>query len=191
VIEKSIVLGCSLQEAFRLFTAEINAWWPPDRRHSSHPHAVIALVEDRFWESDPDGGTVELGMVRAWEPPRRIVLDWYPGTDRQHPTSGTRSEQRRPLRPAGAALRRLLGHRARSTISSCCSRLIIGNLNVTSFCARREGSRPRRSAMAKLNVKGKGTQKDPWQLQTPPRMAEYTEFRDLDSDPPALVVQVG
>lgn len=40
-------------------------------------------------------------------------------------------------------------------------------------------------------AKGKGTKDDPWQLTTPPGSSEYTMYRDDDSDPPALVCQVG
>lgn len=38
---------------------------------------------------------------------------------------------------------------------------------------------------------GKGTKADPWKLQTPPRTAEYTMYRDDEADPPLLVCQVG
>ena len=38
---------------------------------------------------------------------------------------------------------------------------------------------------------GSGTAKDPWILTTPPGKSEFEAWRDEDSDPPALVVQVG
>jgi hypothetical protein len=37
----------------------------------------------------------------------------------------------------------------------------------------------------------KGTSKQPWALQTPSGGSEYTAYRDEESDPPTLVVQVG
>ena len=40
-------------------------------------------------------------------------------------------------------------------------------------------------------AKPKGTENDPWVLQTPSGGSEYTAYRDDASDPPALVVQVG
>ncbi|MEO8548800.1 MAG: DUF6855 family protein [Kofleriaceae bacterium] len=40
-------------------------------------------------------------------------------------------------------------------------------------------------------MKGDGTKQKPWALKTPPGTAEYTAWRELDADPPALVVQVG
>ena len=38
---------------------------------------------------------------------------------------------------------------------------------------------------------GSGTPDDPWVLQTPSLQSEFTAHRDEDSDPPALVAQVG
>jgi hypothetical protein len=38
---------------------------------------------------------------------------------------------------------------------------------------------------------GAGTKDNPWQLRTAPGSSEYTMYRDADSDPPALVCQVG
>jgi hypothetical protein len=39
--------------------------------------------------------------------------------------------------------------------------------------------------------KGSGTPDDPWVLTTPPGKSEFEAYRDVGSDPPALVVQVG
>lgn len=36
-----------------------------------------------------------------------------------------------------------------------------------------------------------GTKEDPWKLKTPPGTSDFEAYRDEDSDPPALVVQVG
>ena len=36
-----------------------------------------------------------------------------------------------------------------------------------------------------------GTKDDPWRLTTPPGTSEYTMHREEDTDPPALVCQVG
>ena len=38
---------------------------------------------------------------------------------------------------------------------------------------------------------GKGTKADPWRLKTPSGTSDYTMYRDPDSDPPAIVCQVG
>ena len=38
---------------------------------------------------------------------------------------------------------------------------------------------------------GTGTSDDPWVLRTPPGGSEFIAWRDVDLDPPSLVVQVG
>jgi hypothetical protein len=42
-----------------------------------------------------------------------------------------------------------------------------------------------------MDVEGTGTAADPWILTTPPGSSEFEAYRDPESDPSALVVQVG
>jgi hypothetical protein len=87
MITKSIRLACSAERAFALFTEFASEWWPEARRHTRDPRSEIRMLESgRFWERAGDGHEVELGRVRTWEPPDRLVLDFYPGTDAAHPT---------------------------------------------------------------------------------------------------------
>jgi hypothetical protein len=114
-VKKTVVLPCPPTRAFTLFTAEISAWWPPDRRHTKDAASVITLSEaGRFWERSRAGVEVELGRVREWREGERLVLDFYPGTDPDHPTevvvtftadpAGTRvAVEHRPL-PASEAI---------------------------------------------------------------------------------------
>lgn len=41
-----------------------------------------------------------------------------------------------------------------------------------------------------LSYEGSGAPDDPWLLTTPPGKSEFEAYRDEESDPPALVVQV-
>jgi hypothetical protein len=87
MIEKSVVLKCPCERAFVLFTEHASEWWPPERRHTGDPNSTISiLASGRFYERTRDGREVELGRVRVWEPPSRLVLDFFPGTDAEHPT---------------------------------------------------------------------------------------------------------
>ena len=87
MIEKSVLLPCPPERAFALFTGEISRWWPPQRRHTADPSSHITLAAGgAFFERAADGTIVDLGRVRVWEPPARLVLDFYPGTDPAHPT---------------------------------------------------------------------------------------------------------
>jgi uncharacterized protein YndB with AHSA1/START domain len=87
VIFKSRVLACSIEQAFELFTARAGDWWPPRLRHSGDDaSAIVMSATGPFFERSRDGHEVPLGVVRSWEPPHRLVFDWYPGTDAEHPT---------------------------------------------------------------------------------------------------------
>lgn len=87
MIERSLLLSCGPARAFRLLTEEAGAWWPPDRRHTRDPRSVIRIEPTgRFFERSADGTEVELGVVRVFSPPGRLVLDWYPGTGPSRPT---------------------------------------------------------------------------------------------------------
>ncbi|MFN0064332.1 MAG: SRPBCC domain-containing protein [Myxococcaceae bacterium] len=87
MIEKSLLLPCRPVRAFQLLTEEAGSWWPPERRHTKDPHSAIRMEPSgRFYERSADGDEVELGVVRVFSPPGRLVLDWYPGTGPAQPT---------------------------------------------------------------------------------------------------------
>jgi hypothetical protein len=123
---KSVILPLAPPAAFELFTQRISEWWPPDRRHTKDPTSEIFLLRSgRFYERARDGHEVELGCVRSWELPRRILLDFFiaTGPDKdhvrrpggrhardRHPQAETR--KRGPVGGSGATLRAVLGQRA-------------------------------------------------------------------------------
>jgi uncharacterized protein YndB with AHSA1/START domain len=87
MIRKTIILRCSPDRAFSLFTEEAGQWWPSERRHTEDATSTIRIeASGRFFERAHDGTEVELGVVRRFEPARRLVLDWYPGTGRANAT---------------------------------------------------------------------------------------------------------
>jgi uncharacterized protein YndB with AHSA1/START domain len=70
--------------AFRVFTEEVNLWWRRGRRFRNAPGAAgLVCIEPgpggRLFESfDTAGGeqVVQIGRTLAWEPPRRLLLQW-------------------------------------------------------------------------------------------------------------------
>lgn len=87
MIHKSVFLALPAPAAFRLFTARISEWWPPENRHTADAQSTLHLLESgRFFERSGDGQEVELGRVLVWEEARRIVLDFYVATGPDHPT---------------------------------------------------------------------------------------------------------
>jgi uncharacterized protein YndB with AHSA1/START domain len=87
MIVKSVVLPLPPLAAFELFTRKMGEWWPSDRRHTQDPSSEIFLLESgRFYERAHDGHEIELGRVRAWEAPDRILLDFFIATTPEKPT---------------------------------------------------------------------------------------------------------
>ena len=88
MIQKSVLLHCSPDEAFRLFTARISEWWPPTHRPSNDSESALFLEQTgRFWERASDGREVELGRLLVWDEPNRLALDFFVGTNAAQPTA--------------------------------------------------------------------------------------------------------
>jgi len=84
---KSVVLPLAPVAAFELFTGRIGEWWPADRRHTQDPASeIFLLASGRFYERARDGQEVELGRVRCWDLPNRILLDFFIATGPEKPT---------------------------------------------------------------------------------------------------------
>lgn len=87
MIEKSVMLPLTPAAAFELFTTRVSEWWPADRRHLKDSSSrLFMLASGRFYERASDGTELDLGRVRIWESPHRVVLDFFIGTDAAHPT---------------------------------------------------------------------------------------------------------
>jgi uncharacterized protein YndB with AHSA1/START domain len=66
---------------FTAFTAEIDQWWHPNglfqlNGRSDGRLAIEAGPGGRIVEAYPDGGRFEVGHVRVWDPPDRLVFSW-------------------------------------------------------------------------------------------------------------------
>jgi uncharacterized protein YndB with AHSA1/START domain len=80
----------AIEDAFQVFTAGIDAWWPV-ADHSVEPDRVEAVVLEagvggRLYERWHDGHEADWARVLAWEPPARLLLSWHPNPDRPAPT---------------------------------------------------------------------------------------------------------
>ena len=66
---------------FAAFTAEIGQWWRPHGLFELNGRrdgrlAIEEGIGGRVTETYPDGARFEVGSVRVWEPPDRLVLSW-------------------------------------------------------------------------------------------------------------------
>ena len=67
--------------AFAAFTEQIGEWWQPNDLFpfTEGRTGVLAFEpgpDGRLVETYADGSSFVVGHVRAWEPPRRLVLSW-------------------------------------------------------------------------------------------------------------------
>jgi uncharacterized protein YndB with AHSA1/START domain len=79
-IVRTITVQRAVEDAFRLFTAEIDTWWPA-ATHSYGGEDVQQTVFEqrpggRLYEVQKDGTERDWAEVLTWKPPERIVLAW-------------------------------------------------------------------------------------------------------------------
>jgi uncharacterized protein YndB with AHSA1/START domain len=80
VFRHSVEVRCPVDHAFAVFTERVDAWWPPSHRRIADSRLSFDPGPDgRLVERGPDGAELELGRVRAWEPPARIAFSWFLG----------------------------------------------------------------------------------------------------------------
>jgi uncharacterized protein YndB with AHSA1/START domain len=78
-IRKQIMVEAPQERAFRVFTQNIDSWWPREH-HIGKAELKSAMLEPRsggrWYEVGVDGSECEWGKVLVWEPPQRLVLAW-------------------------------------------------------------------------------------------------------------------
>jgi uncharacterized protein YndB with AHSA1/START domain len=94
-VRKSLVVKCSVERAFEVFTREIGTWWPLDKHSIGEAKITEVVFEEmpggRVFERHEDGTEEDWGKVLAFEPPHMFAMSWSPGSD---PAKATRLEVR-------------------------------------------------------------------------------------------------
>ncbi|HUO13233.1 MAG TPA: SRPBCC family protein [Caulobacteraceae bacterium] len=75
----------SPERAFEAFTREIGAWWRPNALFAFTPRDPGQLAFEpgsggRLIETLASGKVFEIGRIRAWDPPKRLVFGWRQAT---------------------------------------------------------------------------------------------------------------
>jgi len=78
-------VAASPQRAFDAFTGEIGRWWRPNRLFAFTPRSPGVLAFEggeggRLTETLASGKVFEIGRVKVWEPPERLVFSWRQAT---------------------------------------------------------------------------------------------------------------
>jgi uncharacterized protein YndB with AHSA1/START domain len=78
-VRKTITVDSMVEEAFRVFTADAQSWWP------TGSHSIYGEVKEIVFEGREGGEVFEISgsgekghwaTVLTWEPPNRLVLAW-------------------------------------------------------------------------------------------------------------------
>ena len=80
----SVLVKVPPDEAFRVFTEEIDAWWRSGMRYRIGKRRSVVHLEPKlggrlfeaFETANGDPKIKETGRVTCFEPPRRLVLTW-------------------------------------------------------------------------------------------------------------------
>jgi uncharacterized protein YndB with AHSA1/START domain len=68
------------ERAFQAFVEEIGAWWRPNMLFQTTPRPGVLSFEPgeggRLVETREGGKVFEIGAIRVWEPPHRLVFSW-------------------------------------------------------------------------------------------------------------------
>ena len=68
------------ERAFQAFVEEIGAWWRPNTLFQTTPRPGVLSFEPgeggRLIETRDGGKVFEIGAIRVWDPPHRLVFSW-------------------------------------------------------------------------------------------------------------------
>ncbi len=89
LVFRQLVVARDLATVFRLWTEQIDTWWPAGHSRSGDPATQVFLegrAGGRFYERSSSGQEYEWGQVVIWEPPHRLAYTWYLGSDATRPS---------------------------------------------------------------------------------------------------------
>ena len=79
VVRTSIVVEADAERAFKVFTADIGSWWPPEH-HILQADLAEMVFEARtgghIYDRGTDGSECHWARVLVYEPPERVVFTW-------------------------------------------------------------------------------------------------------------------
>jgi hypothetical protein len=109
-VRRTIEVRVDPATAFAIFTEEIDEWFVKAPRNWRAPDRAIALrfepgVGGRWLEVWSGGGGAEWGRITAWEPGRRLALDYW-----HDEPGGLATELEIRFEPAPAGTRVILEH---------------------------------------------------------------------------------
>lgn len=79
-IRKTIEVKAPIDRVFRVFAGRMGDWWHKEHSIAKGTTQADVVIEPRtggrWYEKGADGSEHQWGYVKAYEPPRRLVLAW-------------------------------------------------------------------------------------------------------------------
>ena len=78
-VRKTIVVHAPVEDAFEVFTEDVDSWWPRTHHIGKVPMRRIVIEGKpggRCYSEQVDDTECDWGRVLTWEPPNRVVLAW-------------------------------------------------------------------------------------------------------------------
>ncbi|HEX2736435.1 MAG TPA: hypothetical protein VHM70_32755 [Polyangiaceae bacterium] len=98
--------------AFSVFTEQLDGWWRRGKRYRLSDDSVMTLspgVGGKLTESFVHRGKArvfEIGVVRVWDPPRQLLIEWRP----------VNFKERDPSTEVEVSFERAIGHSGEHTL---------------------------------------------------------------------------
>jgi uncharacterized protein YndB with AHSA1/START domain len=80
-VRREVTVNATQERAFEVFTAGFDSWWPRSHHigEAELASAVIDPEAGQWYELGTDGSRCDWGEILAYDPPRRITLQWRIG----------------------------------------------------------------------------------------------------------------
>jgi uncharacterized protein YndB with AHSA1/START domain len=112
-IVKQVTIAKPADQVFRMFTAEIDRWWPLKAysvgKETAKSCAIEPRVGGRVFERSEHGVECDWGKVLTWDPPRTFACSWHP-PHAEHPIKAAQRVEVRFVAEAPAVTRVELVH---------------------------------------------------------------------------------
>lgn len=86
-VRKSITVRATPEHAFRVFTEEMDSWWPRTHHIGSSPMKRVVVTPQAggaIFTEQEDGTTCPWASVKLWEPPHRFIMFWQVSPEWQY-----------------------------------------------------------------------------------------------------------
>jgi len=91
-INKSLTVPLSAEDAFTLFTTDIDTWWPKATHSVKGAKSKVTFATHKggdIIETDEDGNTHVWGTIIAIDPGKYLAFSWHPGRPASEATTVT------------------------------------------------------------------------------------------------------